>query len=71
MVEIDYYQGGKLYKFFSNKFMKSSEFNQVPPCPDFYHVDFLFMKMDIHSINQMEIQRVYTRGLSVCGFSSV
>jgi len=25
-----------------NKFMTSSEFIQVPPCPDFYHVDFFF-----------------------------
>ena len=42
-----------------NKFTTSSEFTQVPPCPDFYHVDFfiyfLFMEMEIHSINQMEI----------------
>ena len=30
------------------------------PCPDFYNVEFFLMEMEIHSINQMEVQKVWS-----------
>ena len=58
----------------SNKFMTSSEFTQVPPCPDFYHV--AFFNGNRNSFNKSigdtkDVEYNYARGLNVCGFSSL
>ena len=74
-VEIDFYHGGK-FLISSNEFMTSSEFTQVPPCPDFYHVEFLFFNGNGNSFSKSDgdtngVEYNYTRGLSVYGFSSL
>ena len=39
----------------------------MPPCPDFYRVEFFLMEMEIHSINQMGV----TKGVEYKGFESL
>jgi len=57
VVEIDFLPWWEIL-ISSNKFMTSSEITHMQPCSDFYHADFFLMEMEIHSINQMEIQKV-------------
>ena len=58
----------------SNKFLTSSEL-LMPPYPDFYHVD-LFFNGNGNLFNKFNgdtkgVEYNYTRGLNVCGFSSL
>ena len=60
----------------SNEFMTSLEFTQVPPCPDFYHVEFFFFNGNGNSFSKSDgdtkdVEYNYTRGLCVYGFSSL
>jgi len=62
VVEIDFYISGKLL-INSNRFMTSSEFTQVLPCPDFYHEEF-FQNHNVY-MESIHLQADALKGLLI------